>query len=319
MAANKKPYYQNEEFYYNPLDKEIDLRWAGRASDTDNRFSNYYDYYFSGEDIKIFIDGLFGPEDEMDIASFAYSIRQEKQPLYGFWSYNYDAVMYGSRIISGEISLFTRYPRRMTEFLEKAAKIRSTEESSRNGQKVISRLSPKSNTSTDDEMNIQKYWAYSQLDRITLDPASSESKERNIFSAHPPFNFVILYGAEETGLTPRNELRTEDYFVEDSLDRMIYSDVNERSIKIDNISNPMKVIIQQVQLMSMTTGYGPGGQPITENYQFIARDHYFSEVDLSFVKTMQTSNISDTDTSTTSSDSSTSTGYGGGVNGGNVR
>jgi hypothetical protein len=319
MGSNKKPYYQNEKFYYNPLDREIDLRWAGRASDTDNRFSNYYDYYFSGEDIRIFIDGLFGPEDEMDVASFAYSIRQEKQPLYGFWSYNYDAVMYGTRIISGEISLYTRYPRRMTEFLEKAATIRSTEESARNGQKIISRMSPKGNYSTDDELNVQKYWAYSQLDRITLDPASSESKERNIFSAHPPFNFVILYGAEETALSPLNALTTEDYFIDDNLDRMIYSDVNQRSIKVDNISNPMKVIIQQVQLMNMTTAYGPGGQAITENYQFIARDHYFSQVDLSFVKTLETSNVSDSDTSSVSDDSSTSTGYGGGGTAGGTR
>ena len=89
------------------------------------RFSNYYDYYFSGEDIRIYIDGLFSPEDELDIANFAFNVRQEKQPLYGFWSYNYDAMMYGTRIITGEITMFSKYPRRMTELLEKAADVRA--------------------------------------------------------------------------------------------------------------------------------------------------------------------------------------------------
>jgi hypothetical protein len=119
---NKKFWKFDKE--YDPLSNHIDRVYAGRAPDTDKTFNNYYDYYFSGEDVRVYIDGLFGPEDELDIASFSYSVRQEKQPVYGFWSYNYDTVMLGSRIISGEISIFTRYPRRMTELLEKAAKSR---------------------------------------------------------------------------------------------------------------------------------------------------------------------------------------------------
>lgn len=309
MAENNP----NDRFYYDPLNKEIDLAWAGRAPDTDNRFSNYYDYYFSGEDIMVFIDGLYGPDDRMDIASLSYSIRQEKQPLYGFWSYNHDAVMYGTRIVSGEFTMYTRYPRRMTELLEKAAKVRATEESKRNGQKIVTRMVPQSNTSTQDEVNIQKYWAYSQLDRITTDPSSNDSQARNIFSAHPPFNFIILYGAEETALSPINAPRSEDYLINDNLDRMIYSDVNQRSIKVDNIANPMKVVLQQVQLMNMTTGYSPGGQAIVESYQFIARDTYFTQADLSFVKTLQTSNVSDSDDPNPSPpDADTATGHGGG-------
>lgn len=298
---------------YNTLDDKIDLIWSGQASDGDKRFNNYYDYYFSGEDIKVFIDGLFGPEDELDIASFAYSVRQEKQPLYGFWSYNFDTVLLGTRIITGEITLFTRYPKRMTDLLEQAANSRVSSPDTRlDKNKVVSNLYSSNSRlagSTEDERNINKYWVYSQLDRITSDPAVKEFSNKNIFSAHPPFNFVILYGAEETALTPFKSSKSADYSVSDNLDRMILSDINERSIRVDNISSPMKIILQEVHLMNMSTAYTPGGQPVAEAYQFIARDYYFTEADLSFIKNLRVSNTSETDQPGQNQSSSASTGY----------
>lgn len=277
---------------FNLLSDEIDLVWSGQSDSSHAKFNTYYDYYFSGEDVKVFIDGLYDPTDELDIASFAYSVRQEKQPLYGFWSYNYDTVMLGTRIITGEITLFTRYPQRMTDMLAKAAEIRTNVENRGSNDKVLTRMSPQ-NTTRQDEANLQKYWSYSQLDRITLDPASDGIDGRNIFSAHPPFNFVIMYGAEETALTPSGLLRNTDQDVSDSLDRLMYSDVNERSVQVDQFKDPMKIVLQQVHLMNMSTAYTPGGQPIAESYQFIARDYYFSKIDLSFVKNIRTTVSSD--------------------------
>jgi len=271
---------------FNLLSDEIDLVWSGQSGSEENRFNTYYDYYFSGEDVKVFIDGLYDPSDELDIASFAYSVRQEKQPLYGFWSYNYDTVMLGTRIITGEITLFTRYPQRMTDLLAKAAEVRVNSESRGQYDKVLTRMSPQ-NTTPQDEANLQKYWSYSQLDRVTSDPASEGIDGRNIFSAHPPFNFVVMYGAEETALTPSGLLRNNDQDVSDALDRLMYSDVNERSVKVNQAQDPMKIVLQQVHLMNMSTAYTPGGQPVAESYQFIARDYYFSKIDLSFVKNVR--------------------------------
>lgn len=277
---------------FNLLSDEIDLVWSGQSGSEENRFNTYYDYYFSGEDVKVFIDGLYDPSDELDIASFAYSVRQEKQPLYGFWSYNYDTVMLGTRIITGEITLFTRYPQRMTDLLAKAAEVRVNSESRGEYDKVLTRMSPQ-NTTPQDEANLQKYWSYSQLDRITSDPASEGIDGRNIFSAHPPFNFVVMYGAEETALTPSGLLRNNDQDVSDALDRLMYSDVNERSVKVNQAQDPMKIVLQQVHLMNMSTAYTPGGQPVAESYQFIARDYYFSKIDLSFVKNIRANVVSD--------------------------
>lgn len=295
-------------FVYEPLNRTVDLNWAGGGSDGDTRFSNYYDYFFSGEDVKVFIDGLFNPEDELDILAFSYSIKQEKQPLYGFWSYNYDAVMYGTRIVSGQFIIHTRYPRRMTDLLEKAARVRATNVSDRApGEKIVSRLSPEI-SNTEDEANIQKYWAYSQLDRITYDPAGS-SGGKNIFSAHPPFNFVILFGVEETALTPLSAARNDNLAIDDTLGRMMYSDVNQRSVRIDNVSNPMKIILQQVQLLSLSSDIMPGGESVKERYEFIARDFYYSETDLGFIRDLQTINLSDVDARPPARVNSTTTGY----------
>jgi hypothetical protein len=76
---------------------------------------------------------------------------------------------------------------------------------------------------------------------------------------------------------------------------MMISDVNERLIKpnTNNQASPMKIVLQEVQLMSMTTTYASGGSPLVENYQFMARDYYFSEVDLGFIKNTVTNNTSD--------------------------
>lgn len=274
---------KNGKGYFDPLNESIDLQWGGTR--TDDEFNSYYDYFFSGEDVKIFIDGLFDATDEMDIASMAYVVKQEKQPLYGFWSYNYDAMMYGTRLITGEFSIYSRYPRRMTQLLEKAAKVRSESSNANPSTSVISSLNS-SIEDKSDEININKYWTSTQLDRVTTGAKTLSALEgyedtsHNIFSAHPPFNLVIFYGAEETGITSTSistyKSGTE---VNEQLnsDRILATDMNERSSLLANNRTPMKIVLQNVQLVSMSTSYQSGGQPLVENYQFIARDFYFTD------------------------------------------
>jgi hypothetical protein len=271
---------------FDPLHEKLDLVWGGGAKN-DLRFTNYYDYYFSGEDIRVYIDGLFAPEYELDIATFGFNVRQEKQPLYGFWSYNYDAMMYGSRIINGEITIFTRYPRRMTELLEIAAQMRVAAATDKNSpNKIASNLRSTFETEEDERL-MDKYWARSQLDRVTQDPFAQnvQNSNRNIFSAHPPFNFVIVYGLEEIALTPTNAFQNQDEKRTDLTDQMMISDYNQRTVKSSNLTTPMKIILQEVNLMNMSMVYTPGGQALAETYQFIARDHYFSEVPDDLIKT----------------------------------
>lgn len=260
---------------YDPLSEGIDTQWAGQSSDG-QKFNNYYDYYFGGEDIKVYIDGLFDPEFELDISSFQFGIKQEKQPLYGFWSYNYDAMMYGTRIVSGTFSVFSRYPGRMRELLTKAAEQRVLFNSDKPGAaRIQSFLTGNDPESVEDEKNLKKYWNRSNLDRLSAD--SDNSDNRNIFSSHPPFNFIIKYGTQEGSLSTvtRNKgTGSDDNF--DALDRMMATDYNERLAKPLRPNVEMDIVLQDVNLLSMTTGYMSGGQAVVENYEFLARDMYVS-------------------------------------------
>lgn len=269
---------------YDPLNPDIDLIWSGKTDDTE-KFNTYYDYYFTGEDIKVYIDGLFDPRDELDIASFAFLIKQEKQPIYGFWSYNYDVMMMGTRIISGEFSIYSRYPGRMRDLLSKAAQKRAKFSSSNGDGRIESFLTG----SEEDEKNIEKYWANSQLDRIVSVNSGQDMglNERNIFSAHPPFNFIIKYGMQEGSVSTiaRNKgTGSEDNF--DVLDRLMATDYNDR-LSQKTSSDAMNIVVQSVHLTNMGTTYSVGGQPLVETYQFLARDFYIS--DGSIRKSVQTS------------------------------
>lgn len=287
-TVSNNPGIKNEDGIFDPLTADLDLYWAGGKQSGDPRFSNYYDYFFSGEDIKVYIDGLFDAKDELDIGSFAFLIKQQKMPVFGFWSYNFDAVANGTRIITGEFSLYSRYPRRMTELLEEAARVRVDSASGKKSSSGVISVMKSENESRKDEENIQKYWANSQLDRITSDPAIKSANSNggnNIFSAHPPFNFVILYGIEEASLSsnPGSQNRgTATMATRDNLDRIISTDVNERKIKLVDQKTPMKIILQNVHLMSMRTEYQGGGSPLIEHYSFMARDFYFTEANLGF-------------------------------------
>ena len=287
-TVSTNPGLGNKNGTFDPLSAELDLYWAGGKTTGDPRFSNYYDYFFSGEDVKVYIDGLFDPKDELDIAGFGFLIKQEKQAVYGFWSYNFDAMMNGSRIITGQFSLYSRYPRRMTHLLEEAARVRSFSASGKSDNSGVVSVLRSQNESRTDEENIQKYWANSQLDRITTDPAISTSSadgQHNIFSAHPPFNFVIVYGVEESSLSPvgvTENASTASMEQRDNLDRIISTDINERKVKMADNKTPMKIVLQNVHLMQMSTEYQSGGSPLIETYSFVARDFYMTEAESGF-------------------------------------
>jgi len=134
-----------------------------------------------------------------------------------------------------------------------------------------------------DEQNIERYWGYSQLDRVTTDPVSSSANGHNIFSAHPPFNLIIHYGIQDSSLTPMTVTKntgSASYQQADNLDRMLATDINERTVKINDQTSPMKIVIQNVHLTGLSAGIASGGEPLIENYSFIARDYYFTDATL---------------------------------------
>jgi hypothetical protein len=129
--------------------------------------------------------------------------------------------------------------------------------------------------SQEDDQNVKKYWANSQLDRLSSDDLSA-ADERNIFSAHPPFNFIIKYGTQEGSLTTlaRNRGTSSDEHYE-MIDRLMAMDYNDR-LSQTNVKE-MSIVLQSIDLTSMSTNFAPGGAPLVETYQFIGRDMYISE------------------------------------------
>lgn len=176
--------------------------------------------------------------------------------------------------------MYTRYPGRMRDLLSDAAAARVKFYSNDPKSKIQSYL--RSNMeNVDDEKNIQKYWGendigrMSSLDRLSYDRPGSDS--RNIFSSHPPFNFIVKHGAQEGSVTT---IAKKDETQQDSnlstIDRIMSLDYNDRLVQ-KSISNPMDIVLQNVHLLAMGTSYQPGGAPLMEAYQFFARDMYISD------------------------------------------
>jgi hypothetical protein len=164
----------------------------------------------------------------------------------------------------------------MKDLLSKAAKVRTDFFSDKPSSQIQSYLRSDSE-SVEDDKNIQKWWAASQLDRLGSDGKGSDN--RNIFSAHPPFNFVIKYGTQEGSMTTlaRNEGTQSDSNY-DTIDRLMSLDFNDRLVQ----RNPsgqfqMDIVLQSIHLNSMSTSYTPGGALVVETYDFSARDMYISD------------------------------------------
>lgn len=254
--------YTPEKYYdWNNADEVRSYdKWANLYTGYDKDFglNSYYDYFFTGQDIQVQIDGLTDSQDVLPIYQFGYSIQQNKQPLYGFWSYTYDYMLRGNRIVSGAFSILTKYPGFMTEKVAKAASVRS------NRSKNAS-LYPVRGLN-EDESNIEAYW------RRNYD-SNLDANQKHLFSIHPPFNLIIIYGVQDTSLS----LTTGDQRAEE-IRRKYYSstammtDINERLVESDPDDASMRVLIENVELLSRQTEYTPEGDPVMETYSFMARD-----------------------------------------------
>ena len=184
--------------------------------------------------------------------------------------------MVGSRLVSGEMVVYTRYPGRMRDLLSSAAEQRVLFNSDKPGaSRIQSYLTGNNEQSLEDEKNLQRYWNRSNLDRLTAD--NDKTDKRNIFSSHPPFNFIVKYGTQEGSVsTVGRNLGTDSVDNLETLDRLMATDYNERLVKPSRGNTGMDIVLQDVHLVSMGTSIAPGGQAMIESYQFMSRDMYIS-------------------------------------------
>jgi hypothetical protein len=244
-----------------------DYRWAGDYDDSRAKHT-YFDYYFTGQDIQVYIDGIDRPDPDADIPimSFAYSAQQQKQPVYGFWNYTYNTVMRGTRIVNGAFTIATTSTDYMTRLVSKAA----SERAHKNASYVIRGLDK-------DERNIEQYWSRNVAD----DTAYGGSK--SLFSSHPPFNFVIVYGVQSTSVTNNGNARLDEVIEQYRNDTPLMTDINERLVASDP-NNAMRTVIENVEITGVQVELNPDGQVCAETYQFFARDIINPKLTSNYVK-----------------------------------
>jgi len=238
----------------------VDERWAQLYSDTRTP-NNYYDYYYSGEDIKVYVaeiserDRDFG---NLPIHNLAFNVSQEKTPVYGFWSYTYDAVMRGTRLVTGSFTLVSRHPNYMKDLLTKAASNRSL-----NAGRLRDNYPAPGEWRMDDE-NIDRYWG-KHLDASVIAQGSSE------WSIHPPFGLVVVYGVQDTSVEEKGiQTRYNDMYHRG--DNALMKDHNQRLVESYNADDPSRIIIDGCELTGVSRAYQPGGALVAEQYEFFGRD-----------------------------------------------
>lgn len=237
-------------------------KWRSSYESYDSGFSDpYFDYFYTGQDIKVSIDGLSGEKDRLPIYSFGYNIQQQKTPIYGFWDYTYSGMLRGTRIITGAFSIVSIKPLLLTSAIAKAADIRAKTIESESNKALFQIRGLDS-----DERRIAQYW------QKNID-SNLDIGQQHLFSVHPPFNFVIKYGLQEVSNTSMTSIvRSED--VRDSYknNNALMTDINERLVKnpIPNIET--KILLENVELTSKSIEFNVDGDPLIETYTFIARD-----------------------------------------------
>lgn len=241
------------------VDRGIDDIWAQMQVDS-RAPKSYFDYYYAGEDIRAYVaetgdDPDFG---NLPMQAVGFNVSQEKQPIYGYWSYTYDAMLRGTRLISGGFVLVTKRPNYMKELLSAAAKNRSD-----------NRFSPVDEYPspwTNDEENIQKYWGKH------LDP-SARKQQGTEWSIHPPFAMVLVYGIQDTSVDVKDVSNFDAY----SKDNALMYDRNQRLTE-DSSRHASRIILDGCELTGVDRQFTPG-QVAVEQYSFLARDIFVPEED----------------------------------------
>lgn len=266
---NVQPFYSNA---IETVNKNIDYIWALNQQNTEAPKS-YFDYYYSGQDTVVFIDGI--DDIQIPLEGIAFQVEQKKTPVFGSHSYTYDGVMRGNRIVTGSFRITTTSPGYMTDIISKAADARIKNKggffSSFNDKSYIPSISENNIQSTDLD-NINRYW--------TISAEKSRSGfidgQKNIFSSHPPFSFVLIYGLQTASLQDNVMAHNRGRYQSIMTDNALYTDINERLVETN--TNAERVVIDSIEINSCQIEISPDGQPLSETYTFFAKDFFPSKV-----------------------------------------
>jgi len=219
-----------------------------------NRTVNYERFpaeYFSGGDIKIYFKDVFLDE----CTSLQFSLTEQLMPVYGYNSHTFDDVLRGSRIIQGSFRINFKDRGYLSGLLDHilTGDQEMLKEDVRKNEKIMAE-------------DVDKLYMYAE---------EGWSREFDFMSQ----KFEDAIWKQET---PQTQPRTNNTFFPDSKDGFDititygpYQDVNYTNVERNYQSFVNKGTVKAVygvQLQSVSQLLDLSGQPVQEEYTFIAKD-----------------------------------------------
>lgn len=212
--------------------------------------------YFSGCDCKIYFDDVYVDT----VMALQLSLSENVMPVYGYKSYTYDAIARGNRIVKGSFRIAFKESYYLHSIIE--------------------------------QMNSKREAGTTKKEAFTFVNSYKENTiEALLATADNPSRFKELANQYEESIWGKgNDSFTErigkqshtTYFVPEERNRKIHNEGFSIMIAYGNIDRGISQINQNVngtienivgvQLMEVGKIIDPSGQPIMEEYSFLARD-----------------------------------------------
>lgn len=225
-----------------------------------------YDYdYFSGANVSIYFGDILVDE----ITSITYSLRQDKRPVYGYSSYNWDFMAKGTTIVDGSFTINFKesaYLHVVMKHLGKVSKaarisgISPKERDTRNKQnnQIIKENVERVVNNANNENAYDVYNDLARLDDKTFENYA-EVFEEEIWGASDDTirtRRLAEYGGSSRGITHASQFEIH----------VAYGNLD------DNMTNHTTRKITGIELIGQSQMIEISGEPLQEGYNFIARD-----------------------------------------------
>lgn len=222
---------------------------------------SYYDYFYSAANAYIYISSVQGSIErnieDIPFISIGYSIEQTQKPIFGFWDRTPRGFAPGRSLVMGSFAIPHTYVNRLEEALR-----------GRSGQR--------GNTSyfiPEREQLKDKYWGTRYWSDLPEDPERKSfpsEYRKHLFYAGPLFDISIVYGiGDEISFG-----NTENTLAQILQKESAWGGANDVSWQIKPNSYKDKIqreTIQGAKITAKTKSISVGGQPIIEEYTFMAK------------------------------------------------
>jgi hypothetical protein len=258
------------------------------------RHDPIYNNFYSGSDVYVFVVRMDKTLIPIPVAGFAFGISQEKMPIFGAWSYKYDVVADGTRIVQGQFSILFVEPNHIGRLLandtfpdhsllsdtvnnpidlvdpehsiQRRAKLKDDIWGSKTGTTDQALVSPSSTLDPHMKANKTRRESY---------PFGRDGSPPALYAAHPPFDIMIAFGANPIYSNGKDiSSYTEfsyDAWVKSTRDYLkMTEDMNDKNMF--NAVYSERVYIEDVHLMNSGISMDTSGQPLIETYSFMAQD-----------------------------------------------